>query len=74
MTGAPVEIGFDTLGPNKSRQVLINLADQMPSFAVNLPHIIDFVANDDELKRIARNRYRQYQNVGITPSTQTLAE
>ncbi|ABI70770.1 DNA polymerase III subunit chi [Shewanella frigidimarina] len=74
VTGAPVEIGFDTLGPNKSRQVLINLADQMPSFAVNLPHIIDFVANDDELKRIARNRYRQYQNVGITPSTQALAE
>jgi DNA polymerase III subunit chi len=73
MTGAPVEIGFDKLGPNKSRQLLINLADQMPAFAVNLPHIIDFVANDDELKRIARSRYRQYQSAGISPSTQALA-
>jgi DNA polymerase-3 subunit chi len=72
-TGAPVEIGFDKLGPNKSRQVLINLADQIPPFAVNLPHIIDFVANDDELKRIARNRYRQYQSAGISLSTQALA-
>ena len=74
VNGAPVEIGFDPLGPNKSRQVLINLADQVPQFAVNLAHIIDFVANDDTLKGIARKRYRDYQTLGCQVSTQTLAE
>ncbi|UCX05692.1 DNA polymerase III subunit chi [Shewanella glacialimarina] len=74
VTGSPVEIGFDTLGPNKSRQVLINLADQAPQFAVNLPHIIDFVANDDSLKGIARKRYREYQTLGCQVTTQALAE
>ncbi|BDM63425.1 DNA polymerase III subunit chi [Shewanella sp. NFH-SH190041] len=72
-TGAPVEIGFDNLGPNKLRQVLINLADQSPSFAVNFDHIIDFVASDDDLKAIARHRYKQYRALGIPLSTQDLA-
>lgn len=70
VTGAPVEIGFDPIGPNKSRQILINLADQVPAFAVNLPHIIDFVATDETLKRNARQRYRQYQSLGYAVTTQ----
>lgn len=49
--GAPVEIGFDKLGANKNRHVLINLADQAPQFAVNFAQIIDFVASDDAQKR-----------------------
>ena len=73
VTGAPVEIGFDTLGPNKSRQVLINLADQVPQFAVNFVQIIDFVANDDSHKAIARDRYRQYRTLGIALTTQDLS-
>ncbi|MCL1141997.1 DNA polymerase III subunit chi [Shewanella gaetbuli] len=72
--GSPVEIGFDKLGPNKSRQVLINLADQAPHFAVNLAQIIDFVANDDALKGIARKRYREYQTLGCQVTTQALAK
>ncbi|WP_394129619.1 DNA polymerase III subunit chi [Shewanella maritima] len=72
-TGSPVEIGFDPVGPNKSRQVLINLADQVPQFAVNLPHIIDFVAQDTALKQAARLRYRQYQQLGMQVNTQPLA-
>lgn len=71
--GAPVEIGFDRLGANKKRHLLINLADQVPQFAVNFGQIIDFVANDDNLKAIARERYRQYRNLGITLTTQDLA-
>ena len=71
--GAPVEIGFDQSGPNKNRQVLINLADQCPSFAVNFGHIIDFVASDDAMKAIARERYKQYRTMGIKLATQNLA-
>ncbi|MGI3005153.1 DNA polymerase III subunit chi [Shewanella carassii] len=70
--GAPVEIGFDPIGPGKLRQVLINLADQSPAFAVNFGHIIDFVANDDAMKVIARQRYKQYRAFNIPLSTQEL--
>ncbi|NMH66582.1 DNA polymerase III subunit chi [Shewanella salipaludis] len=73
LTGAPVEIGFDRLGPNKTRQLLINLADQAPAFAVNFGHIIDFVANDDSHKAVARERYKQYRNLGVALQTQDLA-
>ena len=73
MTGSPVEIGIDRLGANKSRQVLINLADQAPPFAVNFGHIIDFVANDDQHKAVARERYRQYRGLGVNLQTQDLA-
>ncbi|QYJ79753.1 DNA polymerase III subunit chi [Shewanella acanthi] len=73
MTGSPVEIGFDRLGPNKSRQLLINLADQVPPFAVNFGQIIDFVANDDQHKAVARERYRQYRGFGIELTTHNLA-
>ncbi|QQX81261.1 DNA polymerase III subunit chi [Shewanella sp. KX20019] len=71
--GAPVEIGFDRLGANKNRHVLINLADQVPQFAVNFAQIIDFVANDDSHKAIARDRYRQYRTLGIALTTQDLS-
>jgi DNA polymerase III subunit chi len=72
-TGAPVEIGFDRLGPNKTRHLLINLADQVPAFAVNFGHIIDFVANDDSHKAVARERYKQYRALGVELQTQDLA-
>ena len=68
--GAPVEIGFDKLGPNKKRHLLINLADQAPQFAVNFGQIIDFVANDAAMKATARDRYRQYRELGIALTTQ----
>lgn len=71
--GAPVEIGFDRLGANKKRHLLVNLADQVPQFAVNFEQIIDFVANDDNHKAIARDRYRQYRTLGVTLMTQDLA-
>lgn len=70
--GAPVEIGYDRLGSNKSRHLLINLADQVPPFAVNFGQIFDFVASDDKHKAIARDRYRQYRGLGIALETQQL--
>lgn len=73
ITGSPVEIGFDRLGANKSRQLLINLADQVPPFAVNFGQIIDFVANDQQHKAVARERYRQYRDLGVELTTQNLA-
>ncbi|WP_298771961.1 DNA polymerase III subunit chi [uncultured Shewanella sp.] len=72
-TGAPVEIGTDPIGPNKNRHQLINLADQVPSFAVNFGQIVDFVANDKAHKAQARLRYHQYRTLNIALATQDLA-
>ncbi|MFQ6372773.1 DNA polymerase III subunit chi [Shewanella sp. YIC-542] len=71
--GAPVEIGFDRLGPNARRPLLINLAQEVPAFAANFSQIFDFVAGNETLKRQARQRYRQYRAQGIALSTQDLA-
>lgn len=71
--GAPVEIGFDRVGPNVRRPILINLANDIPPFAGNFSQIIDFVAGDDARKAIARNRYRQYRDQGFALNTQDLA-
>ncbi|TCN81491.1 DNA polymerase III subunit chi [Shewanella fodinae] len=71
--GAPVEIGFDRLGPNVRRPVLINLATAVPTFAHNFSQILDFVAGDDVQKQQARERYRQYRAQGIALNTQDLA-
>ena len=66
---SPVEIGFDQVGPTTSRQLLINLAEQAPSFASKFGKIIDFVPADEALKVIARERFRQYKAMGVSLDT-----
>ncbi|MGB0892839.1 MAG: DNA polymerase III subunit chi [Parashewanella sp.] len=68
--GSPVEIGFDQQAQIKDYDILINLADQAPAFAVNFPQIIDFVAADETKKAIARDRFRQYRSMSIELNTQ----
>lgn len=72
--GSPVEIGFDQVGSTTNRHLLINLADQAPSFAVNFGQIIDFVAADENHKTIARDRFRQYRAMGVSLTTHDLAK
>lgn len=67
--GAPVEIGWQA--PKASRQVLINLADQVPDFARRFNQIIEFVPAEPTLKAQARERYKQYRQAGILPETIT---
>ena len=66
--GAPVEIGFQT--PQNRRPFLINLASQIPSFAGNYSHIIDFVPPESSLKQQARERFKQYRQAGFSIETQ----
>ena len=61
--GAPVEIGFQS--PKSRRPTLINLASQVPSFAGNYSHIIDFVPAETSLKIQARERFKQYKQAGF---------
>lgn len=68
--GAPIEIGWQA--PRQSRQVLINLTEQMPDFAKRFAQVIEFVPAEAALKAQARERYKQYRQAGITPETVTI--
>jgi DNA polymerase-3 subunit chi len=61
--GAPVEIGFQP--PRQRYQILINLHDQTPPFAINFNQVIDFVPHQDDLKQQARERYKHYRQTGL---------
>ncbi|KKO45436.1 DNA polymerase III subunit chi [Arsukibacterium ikkense] len=65
--GAPVEISWQP--PKQSRQVLINLAPDIPAFANRFADIIEFVPTPAAEKAQARERYKQYRQSGITPAT-----
>ena len=68
--GAPVEIGFQR--PTNRRPFLINLASQIPNFAGNYSHIIDFVPAENSLKQQARERFKQYRQAGFSIETQNV--
>ena len=65
--GAPVEISWQP--PRQSRQILINLANEIPAFASRFTDIIEFVPSQAAAKAQARERYKQYRQSGITPAT-----
>ncbi|WOH37211.1 DNA polymerase III subunit chi [Thalassotalea fonticola] len=66
-SGSPVEISWQA--PTNNRNILINLSGQVPSFASQFSQIIDFVPTDEALKKLARLRYRAYQQLGFNVST-----
>ncbi len=66
--GTPVEIGCNP--PKGSRQILINLASSMPDFTQRFSQVFDFVPNDEELKKVARERYKQYRAAGHQLTTE----
>jgi len=61
--GSPVEISWQA--PTNRCAVLINLTENVPPFTQQFSQVIDFVPNDESLKKSARNRYRQYQQLGF---------
>lgn len=60
--GAPVEISHQQ--PSNFRNVLINLATNVPSFSNNFQQVIDFVPGDESRKQAARERYKHYRQLG----------
>jgi len=65
--GAPIEISW--LPPKNSRQVLINLTSTVPVFANRFSQIIEFVPQAEADKEIARQKYKHYRQLGVTPQT-----
>ena len=65
--GAPIEISWQT--PKSSRQVLVNLTASIPTFANRFVQIIEFVPVAEALKIAAREKYKHYRQLGVTPET-----
>ena len=65
--GAPIEISWQL--PKSSRQVLINLTESIPSFANRYMQVIEFVPVAADKKSNAREKYKQYRQLGVTPET-----
>ncbi len=65
--GAPVEISW--LPPKNNRQVLINLTSTVPAFVQRFSQIIEFVPQAESDKDIARQKYKHYRQLGVTPQT-----
>nr|WP_086937690.1 DNA polymerase III subunit chi [Thaumasiovibrio occultus] len=70
--GAPVEIGWQYRRHSGHRSVLINLANNAANFAVAFAQVVDFVPYEENLKLIARERYKQYRQAGIQLQTQAV--
>ncbi|WP_220683213.1 DNA polymerase III subunit chi [Pseudomonas aeruginosa] len=51
---------------NAPRDILINLQTQFVDFATAFHEVIDFVPIDEQLKQLARERYKIYRRVGFT--------
>ncbi|WP_294966455.1 DNA polymerase III subunit chi [uncultured Gilliamella sp.] len=67
--GSPVEICWPQKHSSGNRQLLINLQEQFPEFANVYRDIIDFVPANEQLKALARARYKSYKEAGFMLKT-----
>lgn len=69
--GAPIEISWKE--PERvNRPVLVNLHQSYPAFSTRYQNVIDFVPAEEELKKLARTRYKHYRAAGFEMFTQPL--
>ena len=68
---APVVIGC---GANdvETRDLLINLADEIPPFAEAFPRVAELVTSDAECRQMSRKRYASYRDNGHELNTHNL--
>lgn len=60
----PIEISWKGKRNVQRRDVLINLQTELPEFINSFNHIIDFVPVEENAKAQARERYKQYRQLG----------
>ena len=65
---SPVTIGCDA-DPGETRDLLINLCDEVPPFAEAFPRVAELVSSDDDCKRESRKRFVAYRDNGHTLET-----
>lgn len=67
----PIQIGFDTT-PDKQRDILINLSNQVPAFFEQFNRVMEIVPNDPAIQACSRENYRTYRTQGYEITTHKL--
>jgi len=60
---APVSIGYDS-NTIESRDLLINLCDEIPALANTFPRIAELVTSEENCRQKSRKRYAIYRDQG----------
>ena len=68
---AAILIGHDSL-PDMAPEVLINLADEVPTFFSRFERVAEVVAGDEQIRKTARNRFKYYRERGYPLETHQL--
>jgi len=68
---SPVVIGSQADGI-AARDLLINLDDEIPSFAGSFPRVAEVVTSDENCRLLSRKRYATYRDQGHTINTHKL--
>ena len=68
---SPIMIGSDADGV-QSRDLLINLGDDIPSFAEGFPRVAELVTSDETSRQLSRKRYATYRDQGHELNTHKL--
>ena len=67
--GSPVEISWPGQPNPGARQVVINLSDDAPQAAARAQIVIDVVPQDEAKRALARERFKQYRQLGLQLNT-----
>ncbi|QLB16932.1 DNA polymerase III subunit chi [Mannheimia varigena] len=68
----PIEISWKGKRNAQRRDLLISLQQEIPDFVASFNQVIDFVPVDEAEKAIARERYKQYRQMGWQLSTENV--
>jgi DNA polymerase-3 subunit chi len=68
---APVMIGSESEGV-ESRDLLINLCDEIPAFAEAFPRVAELVTADENCRLLSRKRFVEYREKGHSIQTHKL--
>lgn len=68
----PIEISWQGKRNTQRRDILINLQSQLPDFIMSFNQLIDFVPVDEQLKILARERYKSLRSQGWQLQTENV--
>lgn len=68
----PIEISWKGKRNAQRRDLLISLQTEIPDFINSFNQVIDFVPVDETQKKLARERYKQYRQLGWQLSTEQI--
>ena len=68
---SPIMVGCEELGV-ETRDLLINLTDEIPPFAEGFPRVAELVTSDQNCRQLSRKRYATYRDQGHELNTHNL--